>query len=111
MSQLEHPISCVQDEFDISAHDSVADEDIIDHIANAYGFRGVWITKDNSSKRAHLGLIKLRRVSVIWIQQQSLSTTQQHRIVVYGIAKVSQDLLEATGPRHYLTDGASCSTS
>lgn len=102
MASLEYPIRSVQDEFKVSPQDTVLDPTIIDHISQYYGFRGVWITKDTSSKRAHLGLIRRRRISVIWIQQQNLSTRQQHRIVTLVIDRVSQDLLEAPGPIHYL---------
>lgn len=102
MESLGYPIKSVQDEFSISPEETVDDLTIINHISQYYGFRGVWITKDNSSKRSHLGLIKNRRISAIWIQQQNLSTRQQHRIVTHIIDRVTQDLLEAPGPIHYL---------
>ena len=101
MAQLGYDIKSVQDEFDATSRDRIEDPDIIDRIADYYGFRGVWITKDRSAKRAHLELIKSRRISVIWIQKQNLSTRQQHRIITNGIAKVTQDLIEASGPIHY----------
>ena len=102
MEGLGYPITSVEDEFDVRPTVSVDDEDIINHIADYHGFRGVWITKDNSSKRAHVGLAKRRRVSVVWIQQQALSTLQQHRIVTQIFPRVTQDLLENSGPIHYL---------
>lgn len=101
MAGLGYPIRCVKDEFG-DPEGAIEDPDIIEHIARTYGFRGVWITKDTSAKRAHLELIKARRISVIWIQQQRLSTPQQHRIITYGFAKVTQDLLELDHPIHYL---------
>lgn len=101
MAQLGYPIRCVQDEFD-DPQGAIEDPDIINHIANRYSFRGVWITKDISAKRAHMELIKARRISVVWIQKQDLSSMQQHRIITYGIDAVTQDLIEATGPVHYL---------
>ncbi len=104
MDGLEYPIRSVQDEFNISPQDSVPDPKIIDHIAEYYGTRGVWITKDNSSKRIHLEQIKARGISVIWIRQQTLSTIQQHRIITHGIARVTQDLVESNGPIHYVVN-------
>ena len=102
LTHLEFPIKSVQDEFNVSPGDSVEDSQIIDHIADYYGFRGVWITKDISSKRVHLEQIKLRRISVVWIRKQNLSTRQQLRIVAHGIADVFQTLTEASGPIHYV---------
>jgi len=101
MAALGYPIRSVQEEFG-NPSGAVEDPTIINHIADFYGFRGVWITKDMSSKRAHMQLIKSRRISVIWIQQQSLSTIQQHRIITYGITGVLQDLTETNNPIHYL---------
>ncbi len=102
MAQLDYPIRSVQEEFNVRPTDRVEDEDIINYIADRYGFRGVWITKDISAKRGHIGLIKARRISVIWIHKQSLSTSQQHRIITHGIARVPQDLNESKAPLHYL---------
>ena len=51
MAKLEYPIKSVNDAFSISPTDSVEDPEIIKHIADTYGFRGVWITKDNSANR------------------------------------------------------------
>ena len=101
MSDFGYPIRCVQDEFNDTTG-AIDDPTIINHVANRYGFRGVWITKDNSSKRAHIQLIKSRRISVIWVQQQNLSTLQQHRIITHGISGVLQDLIDAHHPIHYL---------
>lgn len=102
MSKLGYRIKCIQDEFNIGPQDSLEDPPIIEHIARWYGARGVWITKDTSAKRAHIELIKRRRISVIWIQQQILSTLQQHHIITHGIFRVAQDLLESDSPIHYL---------
>ncbi len=101
LASLGYPIRSVQDEFSIDPQDTVADPDIINHIADYYGPHGVWITKDISAKRAHIGLIKSRRISVIWIRPQTLSTQQQHRIITFGLAKVAQDLTEVNHPIHY----------
>ena len=100
MAKLGYPIRCVQDEFG-NPEGTIKDEDIIEHIARTYGLRGVWITKDTSAKRVHLELIKARGISVIWIQQQDLSTPQQHRIITYGFSRVIQDLVESNHPIHY----------
>ena len=100
MATLGYPIKSVQDEFEASAQDRISDPKI-NHISDNYGFRGVWITKDVSAKRVHLELIRARRVSVIWIHRQYLSTPQQHRIITFGITGVQQDLTEASGPIHY----------
>ena len=101
MAQLGYPIRSVQDEFN-NPTGAIEDPDIINHIASQYGFRGVWITKDISSRRQHIELIKSRRISVIWIRRQELSTIQQHRIITYGLIAVRQDLLESSNPIHYL---------
>lgn len=101
MSRFDYPIRCVQDEFG-DAKGAIKDEEIIEHIARTCGFRGVWVTKDVSAKRAHLELIKARRISVVWIQRQALSSQQQHRIITYGFARVFQDLVESDDPLHYL---------
>ena len=101
MAELGYPIRSVQDEFN-SPTGAIEDPAIINHIANRYGFSGVWITKDNSSRRQHSELIKSRRISVIWIRSQYLSTIQQHRIITYGFSSVTQDLLESSYPIHYL---------
>ena len=102
LASLGYRIRSVQDEFSVTPQDSVSDPEIINHIATYYGPRGAWITKDNSAKRAHIALIKSRRISVIWIRPQTLSTLQQHRIITFGLARVTQDLLEANHPIHYL---------
>ena len=102
LAELEYPIISVEDALQVLPSEAVGDETIINHIADYHGFRGVWVTKDMSSKRAHVGLAKRRQVSVVWIQQQTLSTLQQHRIVTHIIPRVTQDLLEASGPIHYL---------
>lgn len=101
MAALDYPIRCVQDEFD-APDGNIDDPTIVNHIADRYGIHGVWITKDISAKRAHMSLIKARQISVIWIQKQSLSTPQQHRIITYGFAQVFQDLVESRHPIHYL---------
>ena len=101
MAELDYPIRSVQEEFG-SISGAVEDPVIIDHIAERYGFRGVWITKDMSSKRQHIELIKSRRISVKWIRRQDLSTVQQHRIITHGLSLVTQDLLESSYPIHYL---------
>jgi hypothetical protein len=101
MAELEYPIRSVKDEFG-NPQGAIQDPDIINHISRHYGYRGVWITKDTSAKRAHIELIKARRISVIWIQKQDLSTPQQLRIVVFGFARVYQDLAECNHPIHYL---------
>ncbi len=102
LADLEHRIVCVEDEFNVPPTQTVDDENIINHIADFYGFRGVWITKDNSAKRARAVLARRRRVSVVWIQQQTLSTPQQHRIVTQIIFRLAYELSESTGPIHYL---------
>ncbi|MCJ7655751.1 MAG: hypothetical protein MUO97_10740 [Dehalococcoidia bacterium] len=101
MAEIEYPIRSVQEEFG-NPQGAIEDPDIINHISRYYGYRGVWITKDTSAKRAHINLIKARRISVIWIRNQELSTPQQHRIITYGFAGVYQDLMECNHPIHYL---------
>ena len=102
LAGLELPIKSVSEEFSVPPTQTVDDEDIINHIADYYGFRGVWITKDNSAKRARAALAQRRRVSVVWIQQQTLSTPQQHHIVTQVIFRCSHELLDSNGPIHYL---------
>jgi hypothetical protein len=65
MGRLAYRIRSVQEEFGIAPTESVSDEEIINHIAETYGYRGVWLTKDKSSKREHVELAKARRISVI----------------------------------------------
>ena len=101
MAELDYPIKCVQDEFN-NPSGAIEDPDIIKHIADHYGCHGVWITKDISAKRVHINLIKARRISVIWIRKQNLSTLQQHRIITFGFARVYQDLVECHHAIHYL---------
>jgi hypothetical protein len=101
MAELEYPIKYVRDEFG-NPPGVIEDPTIINHIADHYGCRGVWITKDTSAKRVHMNLIKARRISVVWIQQQKLSTQQQHRIITHGFARVYQDLVECHHAFHYL---------
>ena len=55
LSQLEYSMRSVQAEFGVAPTDSLSDEEIIRHIGNTYGHRGVWVTKDTSSKREHAG--------------------------------------------------------
>jgi hypothetical protein len=107
MASLGYRIRSVQDEFE-DPTGAVEDPDIIHHISRTYGFHGVWITKDTSAKRAHLELIKARRISVVWVQKQVLSTQQQHRIIAFGFARVHQDLLESKHPIHYLVTFHGC---
>ena len=95
MERLGYSIRSVQKEFNISASESVSDQDIINHISATYGHRGVWLTKDRSSKREHGELIRASRISVIWIKRQTLSTIQQHRIVTHCYHYTYQDLVEA----------------
>ena len=101
MAELGHPIRSVQEEFN-NPSGAIEDPVIINHIAKQYGFRSVWITRDISSRRQHIELIKSRRISVVWIRRQDLSTLQQHRIITYGLTSVTQDLLESSYPIHYL---------
>lgn len=101
LSEFGIRIRSVQDEFGDSKG-STKDPDIIEHIARNYGFRGVWITKDISSKRIHGELIYTQAISVIWIRQQVLSTEQQLRIIVYCYPRAYQDLVEATRAKHYI---------
>ena len=101
LSELGFSIKSVQSIFGVGPSDRVEDEEIIERIASEFGFRGVWVTKDNSSKRVHMELIQARSISVIWIRQQELSTQQQTRIVIYCYPRVHQDLLESTRPIHY----------
>jgi hypothetical protein len=107
MASLGYRIRSVQDEFG-DPTGGIEDPDIIKHLSSNYGFRGVWITKDTSAKRAHIELIKARRISVVWIQKQNLSTLQQHRIITFGFAGVYQDLLESDHPIHYLVTFHGC---
>ena len=95
MERLGYPIKSVQAEFNIGASESVSDQDIIRHIADTYGHRGVWLTKDRSSKREHGELLRVSEISVIWIKQQPLSTIQQHRIVTHCYHYTYQDMVEA----------------
>ena len=101
MAEIGYPIRGVQEEFK-GQSGTVLDPQIIDLISTRYGFRGVWVTKDKSSKREHHERIKARRISVIWIQQQKLSTLQQHRLVTHVLPKATQDLLESSRPIRYL---------
>ncbi len=101
LAQLGYPVRSVQEEFD-NPSGAIEDPVIINHIADQYGFRGVWITREISSRRQHIELIKSRRISVVWIRRQDLSTIQQHRIITYGLSSVTQDLLESSNPIHYL---------
>ena len=101
MAELGYPIRSIQEEFN-DPSGAIEDPAIIDHIADEYGFRGVWVTKDISSRRQHIELIKSHRISVIWIRRQELSTLQQHRIITHGLSRVAEDLLESNVPIHYL---------
>ena len=91
----------VQAEFGVAATDSVGDEQIISHIGDAYGHRGVWITKDSSAKRRHAEIIRASGISVIWIKQQTLSTVQQHYMVTICYHRTHQELTESRIPVHY----------
>lgn len=101
MSELGYSLRSVQAEFGVAPTDSVSDEEIIRHIGATYGHRGVWITKDNSSKRQHAEVIRASGVSVIWIKQQTLSTMQQHYIVTYCYHRTRHELLDSRSPIHY----------
>jgi len=98
------PIKSVQDEFGVGPRETILDPVIVNHIGDYYGFRGVWITKDMASKRQHIDLIKQRRISMIWIIKQQLTTAQQLRIVISGMARVTQDLVESDHPIHYVVN-------
>ena len=51
--------------------------------------------------KVHIELIRTQRISVVWMKQQVLSTSQQHRIVTYLYHRVFQDLTESRNPLHY----------
>ena len=91
----------VEMEFGVAPTDSVSDEQIIRHIGDVYGHRGVWLTKDSSSKREHAEIIRASKISVIWIKQQTLSTQQQHYIVTLCYHRTYQELVSARNPIHY----------
>ena len=101
MGALGYRVRSVQAEFGVAATDSVSDEQIIEHIGNTYGHRGVWLTKDRSSRRQHAAIIRASRISVIWIKQQTLSTVQQHYIVTFCYHRTYQELLDSRNPVHY----------
>ena len=94
-------MNSVQAEFGVAPTDSVSDEQIIRHIWDTYGHRGVWLTKDSSSKREHAEIIRASRISVIWIKQQRLNTMQQHYIVTRCYHRTYQELLRSRSPIHY----------
>lgn len=101
MAELGYPVRSVQAEFGVAPTDSVSDEQIIQHIGDMYGHRGLWVTKDSSSKRQHAEVIRASRISVIWIKQQTLSTMQQHYIVTFCYHRTYQDLADSRTPIHY----------
>ena len=101
LSQLGYSMRSVQAEFGVAPTDSISDEEIIRHIGDTYGHRGVWVTKDNSSKREHAEVISASRISVIWIKQQRLSTMEQHHIVTRCYHRTYQDLVDSRTPIHY----------
>ena len=101
LSSLQFRIRSVQDEFQ-NPEGAVTDPDIIRHIAQEYGFRGVWIARDESSKRVHRELIQTQGISVVWIREPTLSAIQQARIVVYLYPRVYQDLTESRRPLYYI---------
>ena len=101
LSQLEYSMRSVQAEFGVAPTDSLSDEEIIRHIGDVYGHRGVWLTKDSSSKREHAEIIRASKISVIWIKQQTLSTQQQHYIVTRCYHRTYQELVSARNPIHY----------
>ena len=101
METLGYRMRSVRSEFGVDATISVSDEQIISHIGTAYGHRGVWLTKDRSSKREHAEIIRASRISVIWIKQQTLSTVQQHYIVTLCYHRTYQELIGSRNPMHY----------
>ena len=101
LSQLEYSMRSVQAEFGVAPTDSISDEEIIRHIGDTYGHRGVWVTKDNSSKREHAETIRASGISVIWIKQQTLSTRQQHHVVTLCYHRTYQELTDSRNPIHY----------
>jgi hypothetical protein len=101
LSQLEYSMRSVQAEFGVAPTDSLSDEEIIRHIGNTYGHRGVWVTKDTSSKREHAETIRASGISVIWIKQQTLSSRQQHHVVTLCYHRTYQELTDSRSPIHY----------
>ena len=101
LSQLEYSMRSVQAEFGVAPTDSLSDEEIIRHIGNTYGHRGVWVTKDSSSKREHAETIRASGISVIWIKQQTLSSRQQHHVVTLCYHRTYQELTDSRSPIHY----------
>ena len=91
----------VQTEFGVSPTDSVSDEEIIRHVGDTYGHRGVWLTKDGSARRQHAEIISASGISVIWIKQQRLSTMQQHYIVTLCYHRTYPELASSRSPIHY----------
>ena len=101
MSGFGYPMRSVQTEFGVAPRDSVSDEEIIRRIGDIYGHRGVWLSKDRSSKREHAEIISASRISVIWIKKQTLSTVQQHYIVTICYHRTYLELGNSRNPIHY----------